>query len=131
MSTIVRRRQWAYALISRTPKPAPAYGSVAWLALPDSDPAKLSGLVVAAESWARDGDELEERLRAEVASMRREHKLRDDEGYADAQEAHRARWVPVAERSARVLPFAERRRRQLEGARPRPEDFQGFGGDAS
>jgi hypothetical protein len=74
------RRQWAQRLIARHPSPV-TYGSEAFLALPDGHPAKMASLVVAAESWARDGDELEERLRREVLALSRANKLAEDAEY--------------------------------------------------
>jgi hypothetical protein len=74
------RREWAQRLIDRAPNP-PAYNSPEWLALPESHPAKVAAVVVAAESWARDGDELEERLRREVLALSRANKQAEDAEY--------------------------------------------------
>lgn len=74
------RQQWARHLIERHPNP-PTYGSPEWLALPESHPAKISAVVVAAESWAMDGDELEERLRREILALSRANKHAEDADY--------------------------------------------------
>lgn len=74
------RQQWARHLIERNPQP-PAYGSTEWLALPESHPAKIAAVVVAAECWAMDGDELEERLRREVLALSRANKQAEGAEY--------------------------------------------------
>lgn len=74
------RREWAQRFIDRAPNP-PAYGSPEFLALPEGHPAKIAAVVVAAESWARDGDELEERLRREVLALSRANKQAEDAEY--------------------------------------------------
>jgi hypothetical protein len=48
------RRAWARVLIRRAPDP-PVYGSPEWLALDDTDPAKVAAVVAAAECWAQEG----------------------------------------------------------------------------
>ena len=63
------RSEWARRMIARAAAPVPAYGSTEWLALPDGDARKVASVVAAAESWALDGDELEERLRAECMAL--------------------------------------------------------------
>jgi hypothetical protein len=88
------RQEWAQCLISRHPSP-PAYGSPEWLALPESHPAKIAAVVVAAECWARDGDELEYRLRSEVLALSRANKLAED-----------AEYVASYQRPAQTLPDA-------------------------
>ncbi len=72
-----RRRQWAYALISRCAEPPPSYLSAEWLALPDG-PKKVAAVVLAAEAFAM---EWESRKAAEDVAFR-----------ADA-EAHRSSWT--------------------------------------
>ncbi|GAA2097689.1 hypothetical protein GCM10009726_06340 [Nocardioides furvisabuli] len=67
-------------MIARAPG-APSYGSPEWCALPESSPAKVAAVVIAAESWARDGDELEERLRHEVLALSRANKQAEDGEY--------------------------------------------------
>lgn len=74
------RQQWARLLIERHPRP-PAYGSPEWLALPESHPAKIAAVVVAAECWSMDGDALEERLRLEVLALSRANKQAEDAEY--------------------------------------------------
>lgn len=74
------RQRWARCFIDRHPEP-PSYGSPEWLALPESHPAKISSVVVAAECWALDGDELEQRLRVEVMALSRANKVEEDAEY--------------------------------------------------
>lgn len=74
------RQRWARHLIERHSAP-PAYGSPEWLALPEAHPAKIAAVVVAAECWAMDGDELEERLRREVLALSRANKQAEDAEY--------------------------------------------------
>lgn len=64
------RREWARRLISRgnTPgNPPPRYGSAEWCALPESHPAKIAAVVLAAESWAWGNDVLAARDRVAKA----------------------------------------------------------------
>ena len=82
---------WARGLITRAASPVPIYGSSEWLALPDG-PAKVAAVVVAAESWARDGDTLIERLEAEVASEREAFKAAEDAAYVARRDAWRREW---------------------------------------
>lgn len=74
------RREWAAVLIGRHPNPC-RYDSPEWLSLPDGHPEKIAAVVVAAESWARDGEELEERLRHEVLALSRANKQAEDAEY--------------------------------------------------
>lgn len=67
-------------MIARAPD-APSYGSPEWCALPEGSPAKVAAVVIAAESWARDGDELEDRLRREVLALSRANKQAEDGEY--------------------------------------------------
>lgn len=67
-------------MIARAPG-APSYGSPEWLALPEGSPAKVAAVVRAAECWAVDGDELEERLRREVLALSRANKRAEDAEY--------------------------------------------------
>lgn len=73
-------------MIARAPD-APSYDSPEWLALPDDSPAKWAALARAAECWARDGEELEERLRREVLALSRANKRAEDADYV-AQVQH-------------------------------------------
>ncbi|WP_299057067.1 hypothetical protein [uncultured Nocardioides sp.] len=87
-----RRRQWAYKLVRKAAPNSPAYGTAEWLALPESSPEKIAAVVRAAECWAREGDELEEKLRHEVALARRAFKVEEDRGYQERAAAHKERW---------------------------------------
>lgn len=116
------RRYWARRLIDAAGgQRIPRYGSAGWAALPEGDPRRVAACVIAAESWAADGDDLEDRLRRELDNRWYADKSREDADYAADVEQHRERWAHLAS----VVPFAERRRRQLEDARPRPGDFAG------
>ncbi len=69
-----RRRAWAYALVSRARRPPPAYGSLEWLALPESSAEKVAAVVLAAEKTMLDW-EAAKRLEDQVfAAMREEHR---------------------------------------------------------
>lgn len=74
------RTEWARHLLAAAPD-APAYGSPEWLALPEGSPAKVAAVVRAAECWAVDGDELEQRLRVEVMALSRANKREEDSEY--------------------------------------------------
>jgi len=92
MSDMDARRRWARRLIARCEGKPPTYGTGEWLALPEGDGRKVAAVVLAAESWAAEGDELETRLRAEVEAMRLAHKRLEDEEYAARRDAHRSQW---------------------------------------
>ena len=87
-----RRREWAYGLISRCHTPPPAYGTPEWLALPEG-PEKVAAVVIAAEARAGEGDNLLERLAAEVAFEREAFKAAEDADYIARRDAHRASWT--------------------------------------
>lgn len=87
------RRQWAYAMISRTSEPPPSYGSPEWLALPDG-PEKVAAVVIAAEAWARDGEEIRDRLLLELGVSPEVHKAAEDAAYAALRDEHRRSWDP-------------------------------------
>jgi len=114
------RRRWAYALIRRSPTPAPLYGTPEWIALADDDAGKVAAVVVAAECWATAGDTLELDLRREVEAARLAYKQAEDDDYRARAEAHRKEWVPPSGGG-----FAERRQAQLAGVLPRPDDHPG------
>jgi hypothetical protein len=117
--TIIRkRRAWAHALIRRVPAPPPVYGGPAFLALPDGHPTKLASILVAAECWACDNDNLPERLQEEVRRARRMFLQLD-------AEEHRAAVIPLTHARS-ITSYAERRRQELDAAQPRPD-----GGTAS
>lgn len=80
---MVTRQEWAANLIRRAGDDVPSYGSPEWLALPESHPAKVAAVVIAAESWAMDGDDLERRLRAEVLALSGANKRSEDDEYVE------------------------------------------------
>lgn len=86
------RRAWAYGMISRCPRPPVKYGSPEWLALPDG-PEKVAAVIIAAEAWAIDGDNLIERLEAEVRFEREAFKAAEDAEYLARAAAHRESWT--------------------------------------
>jgi hypothetical protein len=122
LAAALTRKRWALGLIRRAPYP-PSYGSAAWLALADNAPAKVSAVVVAAECWATDRDNLAENLRRELDETRWVGKQLEDAEYLAAYRAHRQRW--------RSTPFLDPRLSQVErvadARRPRPGDHPGRG----
>lgn len=82
------RSRWARRMIDAAEKPLPAYGSPEWLALPDHDRRKVAAVVVAAECWATDLDNLPERIRLEAEA----HKRIEDAAYVERWQAHHAEW---------------------------------------
>lgn len=102
---MMARRSWAYAMVSRCTSPPPIYGSPEWMALTDGDVRKVAAVVNAAECWARQGDELEENLRAEVAALRAAHKANDDADYVARREQHRREWKHL--RLVRGMAYAD------------------------
>lgn len=89
MTTIEDRRRWANALIRRCPDPPPSYGTAAWLALPEGSAARIASAVIASESWATEGDHLEDRMRAEIEGLRIGHKREEDAEYCARRDAWR------------------------------------------
>lgn len=85
------RREWAYGMIARSAAPPPRYGSPEWLALPDG-PEKVASVVIAAEAWAREGEDLRERLALELGLTPQELKRLEDAAYLMTRDAHRASW---------------------------------------
>ena len=86
------RIAWASRLIAAG-RPFPRYGTAEWLALPEGSAAKVAAVVVAAECWARDADDLEDRLRLEVETLQRAHKAAEDADYCARRDAHRESWT--------------------------------------
>jgi hypothetical protein len=87
------RRHWAEQMMRRaTGTTVPTYGSPEWLALSEGDVRKVAAVVRAAESWAREGDDLEESLRVEVLQMQQAHKALEDAEYVARAQAHREEW---------------------------------------
>lgn len=93
MTPTEQRRAWAYAMVSRCKTPPPAYGSSEWLELPDSSVEKVAAVVIAAESWALEGDFLEQTLRVEIEALQRAHKAADDAEFRDRRDGHREAWT--------------------------------------
>lgn len=90
--TAVQRRRWARSLIRKAQSPPPSYGSSEWLALPEGSAEKIAAVVVAAECWVLDADDLEDRLHQELADERHAFKRAEDEDYQARAQAHRQQW---------------------------------------
>lgn len=86
------RRVWSSAYIQRGEGRAPRFGSVEWLNLDDSDPFKIAAVVIAAECWASERDNLPATLEAEIDSLRRAHKAAEDAEYVARIAEHREQW---------------------------------------
>jgi pimeloyl-ACP methyl ester carboxylesterase len=122
-SSAVHRKTWARELIDRATRPIQSYGSPEWCALPLDHPNRVAAVVVAAEAWAWDWENLEDNLRREVEEMRAAFKREEDAEYARSAAEHRK---TMERKYGRVLSsFEERRARQLEAAKPRLGDFPG------
>ena len=123
---VAARRRWAYSLVRRAAAPVPSYGSSEWLQLPDGTPEKVASVVVAAESWARELDDLPDRLERELDERRRAEKAAEDAEYQARAAAHRRSW-----RHLRVVEaYADRRDRELAEARQRRSE-SGRGGETT
>ena len=116
------RRRWAYALVRKAKVPPPTYGSPEWHDLPEGSPEKIAAVVVAAECWALDGDDLPARLAVEIEADRLAEEHRLDELHAENVDmVHR-----LASRPGIGMSYAERRARELADAGlARPGDFRG------
>jgi hypothetical protein len=124
MDATSHRRRWAYGLIRKIKTPPPSYGSEAWLALPDGSDEKIAAVVIAAECWAVDGEDLAGRLAREIDAERTAEQHRLDALHAENVETVQA----LAKRPGIGLSYAERRTRELADAiRPRPGDYPGRG----
>jgi hypothetical protein len=130
-STAIHRKSWARELIDKASRPIDKYGSPEWCALPLDHPNRVAAVVVAAEAWAWDWENLEENLRREVEGLRAAFKSDEDAEYVRSYTEHRKQW---SRKSNRVvsMSFEERRRQQLaEASTHRPGDFMGRNGGAS
>ncbi|NRQ51554.1 hypothetical protein [Aeromicrobium stalagmiti] len=127
-STAVHRKSWSRALIDKATRPIQRYGSPEWCALPLDHPNRIAAVVLAAEAWAWDWENLEANLRREVESLRTAFKQEEDAEYARSVAEHRKVWSRKSN-SVVLMSFEERRRHQLdEAGRPRPGDFPGRNG---
>jgi hypothetical protein len=113
--TAEARKRWARRMMARAGGPSPAYGTPEWLALPEGDLHKVAAVVRAAECWATEGDELEERLRREVEALRAAYKHDDDLDYAGRRDAHRAEWSGLPGQVVGIQRAKGARRQMLEG----------------
>jgi hypothetical protein len=115
MSAITARQRWARALMKRAGGRVPPYGSAEWLALPEGDSRKVAAVVRAAECWATDGDNLEERLRVEVEALQAAHKAAEDADYEARRDTHREMWAKLPDDLERARYRAEQRYLWLAG----------------
>lgn len=82
-----RRRQWARTLIRRGEADGatiPRYGTDAWHRLSQDDPRRIAGVVIAAESWATDADDVPGRLRRELYDAAVAAEAIEEEGWRRA-----------------------------------------------
>lgn len=87
------RRRWAQRMIQRCPEPPPKYGTAEWLELPEGDLGRVAAVIIAAEAWALDGDDIEGRLHVEVELEREAFKRAEDAAYLARRDAHRDSWT--------------------------------------
>ncbi len=103
------RRSWAYRMLRKAASPPPRYGSAEWLALPEKSAERVAAVVNAAECWARELDDLPDRLGLELDERRRAEKFEEDAAYQARAAEHRHNW-----RHLRVVePYTDRRAREL------------------
>lgn len=115
MGAIEARKRWARRMMEKAGGTAPAYGTTAWLELPEGDVAKVAAVVRAAECWAGEGDDLEESLRTEIAAARLAFKRDEDADYVARRDKHRQRWEGLPQDVERAVRRDEQRRRWLGG----------------
>jgi hypothetical protein len=88
MTAADRRRHWAAETVARLSAglDVPRYGTAEWLDYggPARDRARFAALIVAAEAWASDGDDLPDRLERDVAVLHAAWEEREAEWMADA-----------------------------------------------
>lgn len=93
------RHHWAAALICRGRESGVvvSYGDDLWHRLPQDHPARIAAVVVAAECWAADGDDLPGRLRADLAAARQAEDTLEAEAFAAmaADVRRRAGQIPL------------------------------------
>jgi hypothetical protein len=116
---IIRRRRWAYSLISRAAQ-TPPYGSANWHSLPEGSAERIAAVVIAAEAWAMDAEDISTRLAAELDSAYAAHKRAEDAAYAERAAAGRAAAPKPGGKS-----FVERRAAQLAEVASRAGDYAG------
>jgi hypothetical protein len=75
------RRAFARAHIDDAARtgPIPRYGTADWHRLPYADPRRWAAVLIAAECWATDGDNLAANLHTELAAAHRTHRQLEDE----------------------------------------------------
>lgn len=117
---IEKRKAWARALVARCKTTPPQYGTAEWFALPEGSPAKVAGVVIAAEAWTSDGDNLADNLERELDDRRRVDKMLEDAEYHAASSEHRRHWGNL-----RLVPDRGDLETRVAKARlPRPGDYR-------
>lgn len=91
-----RRRVWARALIDRAAKPIPPYGSDEWHQLPEACAERIAAVVIAAECWALDGDDLPSRLARELDDRSLAEKHATDWIDQQAASEHAEQWAHLS-----------------------------------
>lgn len=81
---VTRRRAFARSHVDDAARrgPVPTYGSPEWHRLPYDDPRRWAAVLVAAECWAADGDDIPARLRRELADQAAAAEAVEDEAFA-------------------------------------------------
>lgn len=90
---IQQRRAWASAHIqvAKTSGTIPRYGTPQWHALAPTSPLRWAAVVIAAECWAVDGDDIPGRMRRELANQAAADAVLDAEEFAAMAAGVRAR----------------------------------------
>ncbi|MFG1621185.1 DUF2742 domain-containing protein [Kribbella sp. NPDC049227] len=123
-AAIRARRDWAKAMVARI-NDRPTYGTPRWAALADDDPRKLAAAVIAAECWATALDELPDRVRRDLDTLRTAHEAAEqadwDARFETARQIARSAATPAAF-TLRAHYAKTQVDRIAEARRPRPAD---------
>lgn len=117
---VKERKDWAARQLDAGPDGRRIrYGSDEWATLPADDPARWASVVAAAEAWAQDGDNLEQRVADEVTIGREAV----DRAWTETREniAASIDYAAIARNAGKAGP-ADRLARDRAAAAPRPED---------
>lgn len=114
-SDVTLRRAWASAHLqaARAHGHIPRYGEPDWHKLSPTDPRRWAAVIIAAECWAQDGDDIPARMRRELADQR----AADLELYVDDMlraEDDYARMAAGIRRRANTPTWAELKQRRGE-----------------
>lgn len=123
-AAIRARRNWAKAMVAHITD-RPTYGTPHWATLADDDPRKLAAAVIAAECWATDLDELPNRARRDLDTLRTAHRAAEqadwDTRFETAAQIARSAATPAAF-TLRTHYAKTQTDRIAEARRPRPGD---------